>query len=133
MQLAVAVGVVDGEEDEPDGADNGEEDGEGDEDLLGRGAVGQETPSVTQPALGGEGEVEGDGGDAGASYEERLHLEGANVADVGQAHVGVEGGQAAAVDGDDPPEQHAQEHAQPDEAGEDGDPLEGLFVSWRPS
>ena len=124
------VRIKDGKADEADGPNDSEHNGKAYEDFLNDRGVGHEASAVAQPALGREGEVEGDGGDAGAGDEERLQVEGANVADVGQGHVGFDGGEAPPVDGHEPPEEHAEEHSQPDEAGEDGQPLEGGEVSF---
>ena len=128
MQGVVVVGVKDGQEDEAHGAEDGKEDGEAHEDLLAASLVGDEAALVAKPALGGKGEVKGDGGEGGAGDEEGLELEGANVADVGQAHVALLGGQVAAVMGDEPPEEHAEEHAEPDGAGQQGEPLERFHI-----
>lgn len=58
MQCRMAVRVKDGQEDQAGRADNGKEDGQSDEDLFSRGAVGRKTPPVTQPSLGRKGEIE---------------------------------------------------------------------------
>lgn len=79
---------------------------------------------MTQPALGEEGQVEGDGGEDAARDEEGLELLGANVADIGEGLARPDRRVALPVGVDDPVEEHAQEHAEPDEAGEDGEPLE---------
>lgn len=119
MECVVAVRVKDAEQDEAQRAQPGEEDAEAEEDLLAPGSVGHQASLVTEPALGGKGQVKGDGGDGGAGDEEGLELEGANVADVGEGHVALLGGEVLPVLVDDPPEEHAQEHAEPYGAGED--------------
>lgn len=123
MHLRMPIGIKNRQADQAHGAHEGKHNGQGDEHLLADGAIRDQAAAVPQPALGGKGQVEGDGGDAGAGDEERLHLEGANVADVGERHVGLEGRVAALVGADGPLEEHAEEHAEPDEAGEDGEPL----------
>lgn len=114
MQLGVAEGVEDGEEDEACCADDGEEDCQAREDLFSQGGVGHEAALVAQPAVGQEGDVEEDGGEDAARDEERLELLGADVADVGDRLAGLHGGVAGAVLVDAPPDQEAEEGAEPD-------------------
>lgn len=123
MQRRVVHGVVHAQADEPDGADGREEDAQGDEHLLGERLVRHEAAPMPQPALGEEGGVEGEGGEDTARDEERLHLVGADVADVGEGLAVGDGRVASAVRADDPVEEEAEEHAEPDEAREDGEPL----------
>lgn len=113
MQLRMSPGIKNAQTDQPHGADNGKHNGQAHENLLTNGPVRHQTALVAQPALRGEGQVKGDGGDDGAGDEERLELDCANVGDVGQRHARVERGEAFAVDGDNPPEEHAEEHAEP--------------------
>ena len=47
---------------------------------------------MSEPALRGEGEVEEDGGDDAAGYEERLQALGADVGNVCYVLVGAHGG-----------------------------------------
>lgn len=121
--------VEDGEEDQAGRADEGAEDGQAGQNLLTSALIAHQSASVSEIALRQEGEVKGDGGDGGAGDEEWLHLIGANVADVGERHVGVNGRIPLAVCADDPVEQHAQECSQPDEAREDGKPLSNVGFS----
>lgn len=126
MQRRVPEGVEDAQEYEAGGADEGEGDGEHDEHLLGAAPVGDEAAAVAEPALGEEGDVEGQGDDAGAGDEERLELVGADVADVGERHARLHVGEEALLLVHHPPEEHAEQHPQPDDAGEDWEPLGGL-------
>jgi hypothetical protein len=119
----IANSVEDGEEDQASCADKGAEDGQAHQNLLTSALVWHQPASVSEKALCEEGEVKGDGGDGGTGDEERLHLIGANVADVGKRHVGVNGRIPLTVGADDPEEQHAQKCPQPDEAREDWKPL----------
>lgn len=129
MQRRVIHGVVNAEADEADGAHEREEHAQHDEDLLRGALVAHEAPAVPQPALRQEGEVESDGGEDGAADEEGLHLVGADVADVGEGLAVGDGGIASAVRADDPVEEQAEEHAEPYEAGQDGQPLRFCAVS----
>lgn len=121
VEVLVAVGVKDAETDEADGADDGEEDCEAVENLLADGGVGHEAALVAEPAVGKEGEVEEDGGEDAAGDEEGLEVVGADVADVGDGLGRRHGGVDCAVGVDDPVEEHAEEHAEPDEARYDGE------------
>lgn len=76
---------------------------------------------MAQPALADKGEVEEDCGEDAAGDEERPQLLGANVADEGDCGVFGHGGKMAGVVVDDPPEEHSQEHGQPDKARDDGE------------
>lgn len=111
VQLLVAPGVEDGQQDEAGGADEGEQDAQPDEGALAGRLVAHEAAAVAQPALGEEGQVEEDDGDGGAGDEERLELLRANVADVGDGAAALHGRVDAAVCVDDPVEEHAEEHA----------------------
>lgn len=125
VRLVVVVRVEDGEEDEAGGADDGEDDADDGEDFFLDGGVGHEAAVVPQPALGGKGQVEEDGGDGGAGDEEGLELAGANVADEGDLVVAAHPRVVRGVCVDDPVEEQAEEHAAPDEAGDDGEDLGG--------
>lgn len=111
VQLLVAPGVEDGQQDEAGGADEGEQDAQPDEGALAGRLVAHEAAAVAQPALGEEGQVEEDDGDGGAGDEERLELLRTNVADVGDGAAALHGRVDAAVCVDDPVEEHAEEHA----------------------
>ena len=89
VEMVVVVVVKDGEEDEPAGARDGEDDAEDGEDLLRGVDVADEGAFVAEPALRDEGEVEEDGGYDAARDEERFEAEGADVGDVGDALIGV--------------------------------------------
>lgn len=119
MQARVAPGVEYAQQDEPARADDGEDDGEGDKGALADGRVSHKAPAVPQPALRHEGEVERDGDDGRACNEERFELLRAHVADVGDFLALVHGRVYAAVGADDPVQQQPEEHAEPDETGED--------------
>lgn len=119
------LGVKDGEQDEPRGAEEGKENGEDGEGLFAARGVGDEAALVAEPALGDKGEVEEDGDDDGARDEEGLELGGANVANVDNGGVRVHEAVGLLVLVDDPVQEHAEEHAEPDEAGDDGEPLGG--------
>lgn len=123
MQPGVAGRVEDGQQDQADGADDGEEDGEAREHLLTHGRVGHEAALMAQPAVGAERDVEEDGGDDAAGDEERLEPAGADVADVGDALPRCHGGVVLAAPVDDPVQQQAEERAEPDDAGDDGEDL----------
>lgn len=125
MQAVEAPGIKDAEQDEARGADDGKDNGEDGEGLFAGRGVGDEAARVAEPALGDKGGVEGDSDDDGAGDEEGLELVGANVADEGDGGTVRHGRVVAAAGVDNPVEEEAEEHAEPDEAGEDGDGLEG--------
>lgn len=125
MRGVVAPGVEDGEQDETRGADEGEQDRERLEDLFAGGRVGGQAAAVTEPAVGGEREVEEDGRQDAARDEERLEIVRAHVRDVGYRRVGRHGREAALVRVDDPVQPEAQEGAEPDAARDYGQDLFG--------
>lgn len=77
---------------------------------------------MPQPALGEEGKVEEDGGDAGTGDEEWFEPFCAYITDIGDALVGVHGGVVWFTD-DIPMDEEAQEHAEPAQAGDDWEDL----------
>src|SRR5690606_5311178 len=135
VQLVVAVRVEDGEQDEPDGADDRKRYRKRLEDLLAAGRVGEEAAAVAEPAVGGEREVQEDGGQDAARDEERLELVRANVGDVRDRGVLRHGGVAPLVMVNDPVEEEPEEGPEPDEAGDDGEDLlvavSGVLVEVR--
>jgi len=108
VQLGMAPGIKDAQADQAHSSYDGENNRQGHQDFLAEGLIRSESSLVAQPALGGEREIEGDCRHDGAGDEERLEGDGADIRDVRQAHVCVEGGQAFAVDGHNPPEEHAE-------------------------
>ena len=84
----MAVGVEDGQEDQPCRPGNGEEDADHAEYLLGWAGVAGEAAGVAEVALGEEGKVEEDGCDDVAGYEEGFQAVGAYVGDVGDGLAG---------------------------------------------
>ena len=80
---------------------------------------------MSQPALGGKGQVQQQGGEARARDEEGLEGASAHVADVGNGLAFLLKRVHLSVGVNDPGEEHAQYHAQPDEAREDGEPPVG--------
>lgn len=81
MQRNVAIRIEDGQQDEADGAEQGEDQGQRHDDLLGLPGVLGQAPSMAQPSLGEEGGIEEHGDDAAAGDEQRLEIKGANVGD----------------------------------------------------
>lgn len=132
VQLGVAEGVEDGQQDQAGGADEGEEDGEPAEDLLGGGGVGDEAAAVPQPAVGGEGRVEQDGGNDAAGDEEGLEAGGADVADVGNVLRLAHGGIVSPLLIHDPEDEQAEQGGEPHDPGYDGKDLgRGLLARPR--
>lgn len=78
---------------------------------------------MAEVALREKGQVEGDGGDGAAGDEEGFEFSGADVADVGDGLAGGHGWVEGAVGVDDPVQEEAEEEAEPDCTGEDGEPL----------
>lgn len=118
VQFVVVMGVENRQQNQAAHADNGKQDAEAREDLLLERRVGHQSSVVTQQALRGKGQVEKRCRDGRAGDEERFQLGGTNVADernvVALVHVRV----VLAVCVDDPVEEEAEEHAEPDEAGD---------------
>lgn len=125
MQARVAGRVKDGQQDEAGGADDGEDDGQARQDLLAEGGVGDEAAAVAQDAVGEEGQVQENGGEAAAGDEERLELGGADVADVGDALAVLHGAVDLAARVDVPVDQEGEQRGQPEDAGYDGQDLFG--------
>lgn len=73
---------------------------------------------MTQPALGNECKIQGDGRDGRSNDEERLEAKGADVTDEGDLCVDGHGWEVRASLVDCPVDEHAEEHPQPDDAGE---------------
>lgn len=78
MEIGVASGIVDGEEDQGDAAHEGKDDGQGREDPS-RPAILDEPALVAQPLLGYQGKIQADAGDGAASDEQRLEPLSADV------------------------------------------------------
>lgn len=125
MQCGVVHSVEDGQQNEASGTDEGKHHRQTKEDLFAYGRVGDQTPAVSQPALGGKREVEGHGHDHGPGDEERLQLLRPNVADVRNVLALVHGRVVDAVRVDDPVEEQSEEHPEPHETREDRDHLRG--------
>lgn len=123
VQLGVAGRVEARQAGQADGADEGEEDGEAREHLLAQARVGHEAALVPQPPVEAEGQVEEDGGDDAARHEQRLELRGAHVRDVRDGLLRVHRVVMDPVRIDNPVYQHAQQHADPYRAGNDGENL----------
>ena len=123
VQLVVVPRIKDGEQDEPDGADDRKHYRKRLEDLLAAGRVGEEAAAVAEPAVGGEREVQEDGGQDTARDEERLELVRADVGDVRDVGVLRHGGVAPLVMVNNPVEEEPEEGPEPDEAGDDGEDL----------
>lgn len=70
-------------ETEPNGADQGEDDGETREDFLANSCVGDQAALVSQPPIGRKGEIQEDGRDDAPGDEERFQFSGTDVRDVG--------------------------------------------------
>jgi hypothetical protein len=139
MQRLVRGRVVDAQQDQPGGAGEGEDEGEGDEDPLAARGVGHEAAAVPQPAVGQQGGVERQRRQHAAGDEERLELVGAHVGDVGDGEAGPHLGVARAVGADEPVEEQAEEHGEPEEARDDGEDPPGqreghrvvvVFFAW---
>lgn len=79
---------------------------------------------MAEIALREKGQVEGDGGDGATSDKKGFKFSGADVADVGDGLAGRHGWVKGAVGVDDPVQEEAEEEAEPDGAGEDGEPLQ---------
>jgi len=82
---------------------------------------------VAEPAVGAEGGIEEERGDDAADDEERLQVRGADVADVGDGSGVGHGGVVRPVGIDGPVDEQAEEHAEPDEARDDG---YDLVATW---
>lgn len=117
--------VKDAEKDQARCADDGEEDGQPRQDLLGARGVGGQAAPVAQPAVGAKGDVEQDRGEGAAGDEQGLEILGANVADVGYALILRHGRVVDAVPVDDPVEEEGQEGGEPDCPTENGHYLRG--------
>lgn len=124
VQLAVVLGVKDGQQDQAGGANDGKDNGGNGEGLFAARRVGHEAAAVAQPARGQHGQVEEEADDAGAGDEERLQHVGANVGDEDDADVLVLVVVGPRVVVDDPVQEHAEQHAEPDEGRDDGQPLQ---------
>ena len=82
VQIGMAQGVEDGQQDQTGRAGDGEQDRQRTQDLLDPAEVLGQPAGMPQPALGGEAQVQEDGGHAAAGDEERLEPLGADVRDV---------------------------------------------------
>lgn len=121
VQALMLASLKDGQANQANGANEGKRNSQPGEDLFAYGGVGNEAAAVSQPTLGDKRQVEEDGGEDAAGDEERAQAVGTDVADVGDVGSLGHGGVAAAVLVDDPREEHTEEHAQPDEAGDYGE------------
>lgn len=83
VHVRVAVGVEDGEEDQPDRARDGEDDAEHAEHLLRARGVAREPARVSQVPLREEGQVEEHRRDDRAGDKERFERKRPHVGDVG--------------------------------------------------
>lgn len=132
----MVVRVENRQEDQATHADNGENYADYGENFLLHSRVGDQSPIVTQQALGGKRQVEEDGCDGRSRDEERLELAGANVGNEGYVVVRVHVRVVFAIGVDDPVEEEAQQHTKPYEGGEDWkDPVGyeafGSHGGWR--
>ncbi|KAG5946145.1 hypothetical protein E4U53_006622 [Claviceps sorghi] len=123
MHPLVTEDVKDGQKNQARRAGKGTHDAQADEGLFAARPVGHQPAAVAEPALGEKGQVESHDGEARAGDEEGLERAGADVTDVGDGGVGGHGRVAGAVGGDDPVEEHGEEHGEPDKGGEDGEEL----------
>lgn len=82
VQMGVAQGVEDGQQDQTGRAGDGEQDRECTQDLLDPAEVLGQPAGMPQPAFGGEAQVQEDGRHTAAGDEERLEPLGADVRDV---------------------------------------------------
>lgn len=79
MQPGVVQRIEAGQAGQTDGAGDGEDDAQAEEDLLPDGDVGRQAALVPQPAVGGERQVQEDRRDDAAEHEQRLQPGGAHV------------------------------------------------------
>lgn len=128
MNLLMMHRIEDGQQNQPSRPHRRKHNRQPRQDLLAAAPIRHQPPAVSQPALGGKGEVEEDGGDAAAGDEEGLEGVGADVADVGNLLARGHGDVVHAVLVDDPEEEEHEEHGQPDDAGDDGQSLEEVSV-----
>ena len=82
VQVGMAQGVEDGQQDQTSGAGDGEQDRQRTQDLLHPAEVLGQPAGMPQPAFGGEAQVQEDGGHTAAGDEKRLEPLSADVRDV---------------------------------------------------
>lgn len=117
----VVIAVVQaGQHDEADHAEQGEQDGQHAEPFLEAGRVAGDGAAVAEPALGDEAGREADDAEAAHGDEQRLQAVRGHVRDVRDLLGDVHGREMGRVVLDAPPQQHGEQHGQPDAAGEDG-------------